>query len=288
MPSNIFYILITATESFCYYIWRGWMVMDKNAHFSKNIKWKQYAYCICAIILTLFSFYFYASVAGSVYGLVLLLIQLAVFYCILNIFSVRTVGTVLIGLISTFILFLLMELINVAIPDFMFFNRFPISAFIVAIRYISLVCLAMLLYFVWERDTISQNKNCFHLLLCILIGVLICALKTDDMKTYQISFHIFLFVFFMLHFIFSYCVHYFSNSFLLTGNILLALYFASTQLYMVYFCTEEISNTGWAVSYVLFLAREYFTIHGSIALIVLLFAVTTKKWYQKKIYKTAK
>ena len=113
-----------------------------------------------------------------------------------------------------------------------------------------------------------------------------CAFINDNMETYQVNSNIFLFIFLITHFIFSYYIYHFSNKFLIIGNILIAFYFASTQLYMTYFYTEEISNTGWAISYVLFLTKEYFIVHGSIAFIVLLFAFITKRLYQKNIYKT--
>ncbi len=262
--------------------------MERNSYFRKNEIWKRYRYCICAILLTLFSFYFYASIVSSVFGLVLLFMQAIIFYCILNIFSIHTTGTILISLISTFIIFELMELLNVMIPDFVFLKRLSASPFIITIWYILSACFTMFMYFVWQINSSSLNhkKTCFHLILCVLIGILMCAFKIDNMETYQVNSNIFLFIFLITHFIFSYYIYHFSNKFLIIGNILIAFYFASTQLYMTYFYTEEISNTGWAISYVLFLTKEYFIVHGSIAFIVLLFAFITKRLYQKNIYKT--
>lgn len=262
--------------------------MNINAHIDKNEKWKRYSYCIYAILLTLFSFYFYDNIVSSVFGIVILFMQAAIFYCILKVFPICTIRTVLISLISTFIIFVFMELINVVIPDFRYLNLISASSFIVIIWYILSVCLTMFLFFILETyfaspDYSNHNKTYFNLVLCVLIGVFTCAFKTDNMKTYQINSNIFLFIFLIIHCIFSYYIYNCSYKFLIIGNVLIAFYFASTQLYMINFCTKEISNTGWAISYVLFLAKKYFILHITIAIIVLFFTLTIKRLYQKKI-----
>lgn len=259
------------------------MFMNINTNIDRNKNFQRYIYCLYAVLLILFSFYFYINIVSSVFGMVLLFMQGAIFYCILKVFPICNFRTVLISLIFTFIIFLFMELINVFIPNFRYSNQNLASSFIVIIWYVLSVCIAIFLFSIWKRDNYSyHNKMCFYLVVCILIGIFTCAFRTDNMKTYQINSNIFLFAFLIIHCEFSYYICNCSNKFLIIGNILIAFYFASTQLYMINFCTKEISNTGWAISYILFLAKKYFIVHTTISVVVLLFALTIKRLYQKK------
>lgn len=252
--------------------------MNNKTNVFQKISFKQLIYLLCSISLIYIFFHYYFNISLRIFGIPSTIVYLITIYCIANSFKKINFKTVL---ISSIIASLFLTLFSFICPFLSwgstFDSYFKIS-FIRSLQYIATGLLVIFIAFiVFKNDTHKDfviEKSVIYLGIMIAMGILFCASITSNGLTFTYKEFYTLFIFFIISFFCRYYLYHISKKWYILGNILISSYFAVIGIVMFCLFVDEVSDSGWAITYILAIFYELLFVHLSISVVSSLIFLT--------------
>ena len=252
------------------YVFKDDSMMEYTAN---HLKLRKAFNILCIMILSYLTFQYYYGVSHGVYGMVMMCVQLSISYLLVKCYTSVNFKAIALSAIVAVVILSLINFYYVLLDYYLMPKVYDANSTI-RFSFNSLTGLILLFlgYIVmYNEKTANENKDLMVLFaLQFTISMIFCAWSTENIVRFQMPSEIFCIGLFLLQCVCGYLLYCLSTKWYVFGTILMAVYFSVIRLYMVNFCTDEVSVTGWAVTYVLFLFKQYLLLHGSFAVITII------------------